>query len=130
MATSDVQKSANLRYQRKNMHFSTIKMQNWEFELFSAACAAAGVTPYGIMLAAARAMIAAHKIGVPSDGVQAGAGGSPDTSGAVSEGVRICAQVPAWGEGVQRVGGPRPDGWRPESEGAPDTDGGPTSAGA
>lgn len=76
MATSEAKRRANYKYNRKNSHILSVKMQNWEFEIFKASCAAAGVTPHSVFLSAARAFISTHP--APDSG---GGSGPADAGG-------------------------------------------------
>ena len=60
MATSEAQKRANLRWDAKNTKHFGVKMANREASAFEAACAAHGVTPHSVFLAAARDYIRAN----------------------------------------------------------------------
>lgn len=88
MATSDAQKRANSRWRAKNTHFFGVRMANREADPFMAACAAQGITPHSVFLAAAREVIAAWEAGGgASDTASSGAPadvrgvGAPDGSG-------------------------------------------------
>lgn len=81
MATSDAQKEASYRYKRKNMHFATVQVPNKEWDALKAACAASGVTPHSVFLAAARAYIAAHPSSDAASVGDADAGPVEDSDG-------------------------------------------------
>lgn len=81
MGTSQAKKEADYRWKRKNMHNFTVQMTNRDADALKAACAASGVTPHSVFLAAARAYIAAH----PVDGAPNGDSGGDAVRGPDSD---------------------------------------------
>ncbi len=60
MATSEAKRRANHRWDAENMSFFGVKMPKREGNALKAACAAHGVTPHSVFLAAARDYIRAN----------------------------------------------------------------------
>lgn len=90
--TSDAQKKATRKWQKKTATILSVRIQHPEADAFRAACAAAGVTPHSVFLAAARGMIAAYASGVGAGGDTGGA-----DSSSVGGGASVAVTVPAWG---------------------------------
>lgn len=83
MAVSKQKLATNARWDAKNMVSFSIKLRKPDADTFRAACAANGTTAYSVLLAAARAYIAAHPVqepAPPSNGPPQGPSDAPDTS--------------------------------------------------
>lgn len=69
MAMSEARKRANQRWDAQNLHVFSVKMRNTDADALKAACAAHGVTPHSVFLAAARDYIRANAdAGTPKGG--------------------------------------------------------------
>lgn len=92
MAIPRYKRAANNRWDKQNMHFFGVKMPNRDADALISACAAAGVTPHSVFLAAARDFISTHPApdvggSGPADagGLSASAPSDAHTSGGASD---------------------------------------------
>lgn len=113
MPVSKARRRANNRWDAQNMTVFSVKMTNRDAETLRAACAAAGVTPHSVFLAAARDFISTHPApesgggSGPADagGLSASAPSDAPTSGGASD-TSSGTDAAGHGSGADSVGGP------------------------
>lgn len=109
MPVSKARRRANNRWDAQNMTVFSVKMTNRGAETLRAACAAAGVTPHSVFLAAARDFISTHPapdVGSgPADagGLSAAAPSDAPTSGGAAD-TSSGSDAAGHGSGADSVG--------------------------